>query len=136
MNDQNEVGGKQKPITSGILKHINISNLMVKAPQEPRSQIYKSRTRRMISAISKTIDMETDKREMRMRKDLREILLSRKYHVGMIEAGCDADGVSIFGLNKRVIEREAEWRLRAEKEQETRRSRLRDLKHEVKEVEK
>ena len=60
MNDQNEVGGKQKPITSGILKHINISNLMIKAPQEPRSQIYKSRMKRMISAISNTIGEETD----------------------------------------------------------------------------
>ena len=90
----------------------------------------------MISSISKRIDEETDKKEMMMRKYQRERALIRQYQLNQLFDQWDEDGVNISNLSNRVFEKEIERRRQEQADQQVRRSRLRELKQEVKEVEK
>ena len=95
-----------------------------------------SQARRLTNAVSKMIDDGFDPRELRMSKDLREIELSRKYHVEMIETGCNRHGKSIYSLNDRVIEEVRESRMKQDMAQEKRSRRLKAISNLIKKKEK
>ena len=90
----------------------------------------------MISAISNSIDEETDKEETMKRKHQRERSLIRQYQLGRLFDQFDEDGTDTSNLNNRVFEREVERRWEELADQQVRRSRLRCLKHQIKKMEK
>jgi len=101
---------------------------------KPKNQVYRSRTKRMISAISKTIEEETDEKETLKRKYQRDRSLIRQYQLGRLFDQFDEDGTNTSNLNTRVFEREVNRRIDEWADQKVNRSKLKKLKHQIKKL--